>query len=95
MHTEAISSGEKTASVLIITGPCLLTGLQVVAEGADAKVIVDDSLDGSGTVKCEMTVVNANKYGGRNWTTPIEFTTGIYVTLSGANASYFIETASP
>ena len=62
---------------------------------ADAKVIVDDSTDGGGTVKCEMTVVALGHYGGRNWTAPIKFTTGIYVTVSGEGASYFVETCSP
>lgn len=95
MYMKSVSSGEQTASALIITGSCELSGLQVVAEEADAKVIIADSLDNSGTVKCEMTVVNANKYGGRNWTAPLKFTTGLYVTLSGANASYFVETLSP
>lgn len=95
MYAKSISSGEKTATGSIVVGPCRLSGLQVVAEGADAKVVIDDSTDGNGTVKCEMTIVNANKYGGRNWTAPVEFTVGIYVTLSGANASFFIETVSP
>lgn len=96
MYAKSKSSGEQTgATTSVVAGPCLLSGLQVIAEGADAKVVIDDSLDGSGTVKCEMTIVNANKYGGRNWTAPIEFTVGIYVTLTGANASYFIETCSP
>ncbi len=95
MYMTSVTSGEQTASALIITGPCFLSGIQVVAEGADAKIVVQDGVTAAGTVKCEMTIVNANKYGGRNWTAPIKFTTGIYVTLTGADASYFVEILSP
>lgn len=96
MYITAISSGEQTGNTLIMTGPCLLTGLQLVTDGSNpAKVVIADSVDNSGTVKCEMTVAGANHYGGRNWVAPIEFTTGIYVTGTGSGATYFVETASP
>ena len=97
MIQHSISSGEQAgATTVVITGPAAMSGLQVCTDGINAaKVIIDDSVDGTGTVKCEMTVVGANHYGGRNWTRPIEFTAGIYVTLSGSGGSYFVETCSP
>ena len=96
MYIKAVSSGEQSVNTLIVTGPCLLTGLQVITDGStDGKVILADSVDNSGTVKCEMTVVGANHYGGRNWVAPIEFLLGIYVTGTGSNSTYFVETASP
>ena len=96
MYMTANSSGEQSGNTLIMTGPCLMTGLQVVTDGTtNGKVIIQDGTTAAGTVKCEMTVVGANHYGGRNWTAPIKFTTGIYVTGTGANSTYFVETASP
>ncbi len=95
MQMTSESSGEQVATGSIVVGPCALSGLQVTAADVNAIVVIDDSTDGSGTVKCRMTVLSANKYGGRNWTRPIKFYTGIYVTLTGAGASFFIETLSP
>lgn len=92
----SISSGEQTTTKCVITGPCKMSGLGIITDGTNtAKVIIDDSTDGSGTVNWEQSVVGANHYGGRNWTDPLEFDNGIYVTVSGTGASYFIERKSP
>ena len=96
MYIKAVSSGEQSGNTLIFTGPCAMTGLQLVTDGTnDGKVVIQDGITASGTVKCEMSVVGANHYGGRNWVAPIKFSTGIYVTGTGSNATYFVETASP
>ena len=96
MYITANSSGEQSGNTLIMTGPCLMTGLQVVTDGTnDGKVVIQDGVTAAGTVKCEMSVVGANHYGGRNWVAPIKFSTGIYVTGTGTGATYFVETASP
>lgn len=96
MYITADSSGEQSGNTLIMTGPCAMTGLQVVTDGTNAgKVVIQDGVTAAGTVKCEMTVVGANHYGGRNWVAPIKFSTGIYVTGTGSGATYFVETASP
>lgn len=96
MQANAKSSGEQTTTKAAYTGPCALSSVLVITDGTNtAKVIIDDSTDGSGTVKYETSVVGANNYGGRNWTFPVKFTTGVYVTVSGTGASYIIETTSP
>ena len=96
MYITANSSGEQSGNTLIMTGPCAMTGLQLVTDGTnDGKVVIQDGVTASGTVKCEMTVVGANHYGGRNWVAPIKFSTGIYVTGTGQNSSYWVEIASP
>jgi|GEM_PF-5943404 len=92
----SVSSGEETTTKCVVTGPCRLTGVGVCTDGTNAaKVVIDDSTDGSGTVKWEQGVAGATLTGGRNFTDPLKFTTGIYVTVTGTGASYFIETASP
>lgn len=96
MYLAAESSGEQTTTKAAYTGPCCLASVLVITDGTNtAKVVIDDSTDGSGTVKYETSVVGANHYGGRNWTFPVKFTTGVYVTVTGTGASYIIETASP
>ena len=96
MQANAKSSGELDATASVVAGPCALASVLVITDGTnDGKVVIDDSTDGSGTVKYETTVVGANNYGGRNWTFPVEFTDGIYVTLSGTGATFIVETTSP
>ena len=86
------SSGEQTATASIYQGECVITAILIITNGAaDAKVIIDDSTAAGGTVKYETTVLSGDHYGGRVWTFPTVFTTGIYVTLSGAGASYIVE----
>ena len=92
----SVSSGEQSTTKVIITGPCRLTGVGVCTDGTNlGKVVIDDSTDGNGTVKWEQGCAGTSLTGGRNFTDPLEFENGIYVTVSGANATYFIETASP
>ena len=97
MQANSRSSGEQTgATTSVVAGPCALTSVLVITDNTNyAKVVIDDSIDGTGIVKYETRVEGANNYGGRNWTFPVEFTAGVYVTLSGTGASYIIETASP
>lgn len=96
MYLAATSSGELGATAAVYTGPCRLASVLVITDGTTpGKVVIDDSTDGNGTVKYETTVVGANHYGGRNWTFPVKFTTGIYVTLTGANATFIVEWCSP
>lgn len=91
------SSGERTASALIYTVPgsgteCYLTAVKVITDGTNnAKVIIDDSLAGTGTVIDETTVVGGDHWGGRTWPYPLKITTGIYVTVSGTGGSYIVE----
>ena len=93
----SVSSGEQTISKVIYTVPsrgvkCYLAAVKVITNGTDnAKVIIDDSTDGTGTVKDETTVVGGDHWGGRTWPYPVRMTTGIYVTVSGTGASYIVE----
>ena len=90
------SSYELTATKQVKVGPGWLCGLTVITNGAaDAVGIVYDvavAANAAATNKLtEITVVAANNYGGRTWVEPVYFADGLYVTISGAGASYIVE----
>jgi len=96
MAGPSILPGEKTASALIytkVTGTtCLIKTIKVVTDGTNnAKAIVYDGTDATGTVIDETTIVGADHWGGRTWPDGGIITTGIYVAISGTGASYFVE----
>ena len=85
-------SGEQTADATIYTGKCWITGLHIITDGTNnAKVIIYDNTAASGTVRWEQTVIGGDHYGGRTWTFPKRFDTGITVDVSGTGASYIVE----
>ena len=89
---KSVSSGELTATASVATGTCYITSILIITDGTtNGKVIIDDSTDGSGTVKWEQTVLGGNHYGGKDWSYPVEFKKGIYVTLSGDGATFIVE----
>jgi len=87
----SLGTGELTASSLVYSGVCWITGVQVVTDGVnDAKIIVYDATEASGKVITEITVTGAYHYGGQVWTFPEVCRNGIYVAVTGTGASYFI-----
>lgn len=72
-----------------------MTGIHLIGDGTnDPKVIIDDSVDGSGTVKAEVSddvSVSGQVTKYLSFPNPVEFYSGIYVTVSGTGASYIIE----
>lgn len=89
---ECVTSGEKTANFQCLTGPGVLTSFHVCTDGTNnAKLVLDDSVGGGGTVVREITVVGNQHYGGVVFQHPIPVTNGIYATITGTGASYFVE----
>lgn len=92
----SILSGEQIASALIYTvvpgTTCNIRTIKVVTNGAaNATAIVYDSTTAAGKVIDETTVIGSNYWGGRAWIQGGRIENGIYVVLSGAGASYFVE----
>ena len=89
---ESKSSGEKTASGIVLNGAGWICGIEVVTDGTNAaKVIVYDKTSAAGTVICEITAVGTDHYGGRLWILPCRVYNGIYVAVTGDGASYSVE----
>ena len=88
----ATPSGEKSLSSLIYTGKCLLTGIKIVTNGTnDATVEIYDNTEASGTKVDKFVVSGDENYGGAIYgKSPIMMSTGIYVTLSGTGANFFV-----
>lgn len=87
----ANSSGDIESSSQVITGPGALSSIQIIAPTADTTAILYDNTSAAGKILWEGVVLTANKYGGRNWTFPVEFTIGLYLSLSGDNGSAIVE----
>jgi len=90
------STHELTADKQVYKGNGALCAIAVTTNGAaDARVILYDAAaaaDIAVTNKlAEITVVAANKYGGRSWVMPVKFTEGLYADVNGAGASYIVE----
>ena len=88
-----ISSGEKTATGLVLTGDAILKMAHVYTDGSnDAKIVIDDSTDGTGTVKLEVQV-DASVEPTRHIPLGdgIDFENGFYVTLTGDNATFSLD----
>ncbi len=81
-------SGEKTTSVIIATGAGHLAGVNINTDGSNnATVILYDSLAASGTKLWEQVVLGADITGGFFGFPAIQFTTGVYLSISGTGAS--------
>jgi hypothetical protein len=85
--------GLKTSSELQYTGKCACTAFVIITNGsANATLTLYDNTEASGTVRAKLVVPGANLSGGRNYSTyPLRFENGIYAELSGAGASYIVE----
>lgn len=92
MLLPAYTSGVKSSSALIRTGPCLLTHIAVITDGVNKGTItVYDNTEASGTVVWKHAVKGTEEIGGRNWQFPIRCSNGLYAAISGTNATYIVE----
>ena len=88
----AVSSGQKSASALIVTGRTLLTHVSLTTNSAaDATITVYDNTAGSGKIVWYQKVPAAEEIGGRNLDFPVDCETGIYVVITGTGAKYIVE----
>ncbi len=92
MNYIAKSTGQLTASGLVNTGKGILTSVLVITDGTNpVTVTIYDNTDASGKVLAKFYVPGATGYGGRNWTVPVQYETGLYCALSGTNGSAIVE----
>jgi hypothetical protein len=92
----ATSSGEKSASALILTGRGQISAVMLYTDGTNAATLtLYDNTSGSGTKlyvhKVGVTADANEDWGGRVFTIPVKCNAGIYATLTGANATYAVE----
>lgn len=90
------SSYELTSDTQVIKKKGFLCSVLVLTDGTnDATVAVYD-VNAAGDIDpanklFEWKVTGANNAGGRNWTCPVKFEKGLYVTLTGTGASCIVE----
>ena len=88
----ANSSGELVSSQIVNTGVGALVGVNVITNNTnDATCILYDSLGTSGTKLYEH-VCDVDKEWGKDFlpTVPIDYTTGLYLSISGTGASAIV-----
>ena len=84
-----MSPGEKDASYLVHTGPCLFAGILITTDDTNAAtVIVYDNNAASGTIKWRQKVKGDEYVGGGMLPWPVEMEKGYYVAVSGTGAKY-------
>jgi hypothetical protein len=84
----ATSSGEKTASAAIVTGPGALQTVIVTADGTNAAtVVIYDSLSAAGTILARVVVDAGLVFESLHLTIPVVANTGIYLSISGTGAA--------
>lgn len=92
---EGVSSGEKTASELLDTGPGLFCGVVINTDGSNnATIILYDSLTAANTKIHEQVVISADITGGFVAWPPIAYTTGLYLSIAGTGASAIVNSIS-
>lgn len=88
---EGVSSGEKTSSVQIDTGPGIFCGVVINTDGSnDATIILYDSLTAANTKLHEQVVLAADITGGYVPFPPMAYITGLYLSVSGTGASAIV-----
>ena len=88
----AISSGILATSANIYRGAGILTGVLILTDGSNAATVTvyDHAADAAGTVLFKATMLGASYFGGGTWEYPVQFTNGIYVSISGTGATAII-----
>jgi len=83
-------SGQQAASALIHTGSGGLAGLVLTTAAAAATITVYDNTTAAGTVIGELKCVTANHSKSIMFGTPIAYSTGLYVALTGVGATFHV-----
>jgi len=92
----ARSTHELTTSTQVKVGYGLLTSIQIATDGTNDATVIAYDVAASGSAAAgnkifEFTVAGAHNYGGRDWSVPVRFTNGLYITVSGTGASFIAE----
>ena len=85
----SFSSGEKTSSVAIMSGPGWLCDFLGITDGTtnDGVFHLKDAVTDTGIVVLDMVVRWEAYYGAFTWNFPIRMVNGIYLKMSGTGAS--------
>lgn len=96
MQERSKGSGEITSDGQVFTGPGALTDILIITDGTnDATVTLWDNTSAAAPKLWEGKVKGADNYGGRNWSRPRLYTTGVYADLTGTDASCICGKAVP
>lgn len=88
----ALCSGKLSASSLVYEGHVILASVIVKTDGInDATAVVYDSTSAAGKIVREFKVKAEENFGGNALNFPIYLENGLYVSLTGAGASYIID----
>jgi len=83
--------GPQTGNVLLSSGPTLVDGILVKTDGTNnATLTLYDNTAGSGDIVFSVVVAGANRSGYFPFPNPLKTYTGLYATISGTGAEYFI-----
>lgn len=89
--SSSVSTGKISSSSAVISGPGFLTDVIVRTDGSNAATVtLYDGTNTSGTEIFSTVVDGANYTGGWIFNFPLQFKTGIYVTISGTGAYCYI-----
>ena len=88
------SSGSITSSSVVSKYPCLLTDLAVYADGTNGATVVlyDNASAASGTIIGKVIVPALSKSGGLVIPIPVKASNGVYISITGTNASAIVFT---
>ena len=86
------SSGEKSASALINTGECVVTGVKVITNGSnDVTVTLYDNTEASGKKLDSWPVAADERYGGTMFgKAALKAHNGVYAEMSGVGGTYYV-----
>jgi len=86
------SSGVQSSSAAVTSNRAYVTAVHVVTNGSDnVTVRLYDGTGISGTTKFEQTVTGSDYAGGKNWDFPLEFSTAVYLYISGTSPEVYLE----
>jgi hypothetical protein len=86
------TSGVKTSSGVIVPGPCLFYGVEIITDGTNPATVIiyDNATAASGTQVFTGTVAGNNNFGGILNAFPVNMTNGIYLGIAGTAASAIV-----
>ena len=84
-----IQSNRTTTSSALLTGDYIISKVILNGGSAASSVILDDSIDGTGTAKLKVKVL-ANDSKVIPILEGLRFITGVYVTLGGTGAEVYV-----
>lgn len=92
MINYAYPSGLLSADGIVSSQPCLLTGVDIITNGAaDATVILYDELSATGTVLFKGLVLAAAGAKHFNFAIPKKAKIGVYLDIDGAGANCIVD----